>query len=278
MLNIYWLDNFFFWLEKQTNRKNYVYYLVFILVTLSLFLATPKYSEWYNRHQVADVKSESNSTNIERKKNTIDVLNQVNVPSNKAIAPIPTEKINFNLTIRFLIEILKIKLGYLYILHFLIGPVLLFLIYYLAIKILDNPVSATFLTAGLVFIYFGRACFVDGAASPVGWAFLFLILALSVNRAWLIFTFALIATLTDERAFISLPIVFLFHCFTREYSENSGFSTLILKKRACIAIIASIITYMVLRLSLSLLFNIHNQYAIYSNLFYFNILNSGFGI
>src|SRR5690606_17619394 len=75
-----------------------------------------------------------------------------------------------------------------------------------------DPNAATWITAGLAFLYFGRAGFHDLEHLWFdGFAFFFLIMAMHARRPIAILLWSTAAAWTDERAFMALGIVFLFH-------------------------------------------------------------------
>ena len=286
-MNILWLNNFFFWLEKRSASKYYVYWLTLILLCLSLFFATPKYGEWFNRRDATKLHWENHLANTLKLPVASDDLTPIsdsltrsNQPSGTVTNQNPDQaKKVFRLTVPLIIKIFHLKPITTYLIRFILGILLIILLYRLSYKIVKDPVSATLLTSGLVFISFGRTCFVDGATSFNGWAYLLMILALSYKNPLLVFSFSILAAWTDERVLFALPIVILFHQINTEGSSKFDFRHLVSLNRSSIGVITAIAGYIILRFTLSAAFNfqIPHEERI-SRIFHNNILHMGLGL
>jgi hypothetical protein len=286
-MNIPWLNDIFTWIRKQSESKFYPYILTIILVFMSLLFATPKYNEWLNRRTETNLRWEKSiSKSGEQSESSIPNKQSPGKPSNIKPVGDATGLTNhelsrkvFRITVPLVIKVLRLKPMTTYLVRFLLGVLLIFLFYRLSDKILHDPAGATFVTAGLVFIYFGRACFVDGATNFNGWAFLFLILTLLYKNPLLIFSFSTLAAWTDERAFLALPIVMIFHQVNSESSEQFEWKKMVRLKPAFYSGLAAIIGYIIIRFLLSTFFhfNTPGQERI-ATLFYFQLHNVGFGL
>ncbi len=92
------------------------------------------------------------------------------------------------------------------------GILLFFFGYKLALQVMRDRVTAVFTASALAFTYFGRAAFFDvGFLWFDGIAYFLLLMAMYAPRGWQVFLFALAAAWTDERAFMALSVVMLFH-------------------------------------------------------------------
>jgi hypothetical protein len=118
----------------------------------------------------------------------------------------------FRLSVPVLVRLFHLNALAVMLAQFALGFALLLAAYHLALRILKDAVAATFIAAGMAFLYFGRACFTElYYATFDGWGYCFLILALFFRNRGAVFLCASLAAWTDERACLSLPIVMLFH-------------------------------------------------------------------
>jgi hypothetical protein len=147
-----------------------------------------------------------------------------------------------------------------YVLKCLVGILLIVQVYRLSNRLLHDNVASTFVAAGLVFIYFGKACFL-ATATYDGLAFFCLITAMLTKRSWLIFLLCTFAAWSDERAFLALPIVFLFHQMNTHTKYTTLFRKLTAFNSAAIAVIVTAAAYIALRIFLTLQYNLHTPTA-----------------
>ncbi|MEY3051613.1 MAG: hypothetical protein RLY31_1398 [Bacteroidota bacterium] len=97
-------------------------------------------------------------------------------------------------------------------LQYVCGLLLFLFGYRLARRVLTDDVAAVFFTAAMAFTYFGRAAFYDvGYLWFDGIAYFLLLMAMYARMGWSVFLFATAAAWTDERAFMALSVVMLFH-------------------------------------------------------------------
>jgi len=246
-MNIPWLNNIFTWIENKSKNKYYVIYLTIILVFATLFLATPKYL-YYIQNPSKFEMANWNAVMM-KSHNLLDPLTSFPAISHAA-------KKVFRLTVPLVIKIFHLDPFKTYILQFFIGIFLIFLIYKLALKILKDAVSSTFLAAGLVFIYFGRACFEDVISAFDGWAYFFIVCAMLFKNPFIIFSLCSLAAWTDERGLIALPIVILFHQANADKIEKFDFKNFFKFNLSSIGVIAAIIFYFLLRFFLMYHYNL----------------------
>lgn len=155
----------------------------------------------------------------------------------------------FRLTVPLIVRVLHLDLFSTLAVQYALGLLLLVLCYRHARILLDDPVPATFLATGLAFIYFGKACFVDTVFLWFdGWAYLFLVLALMRRRIAEVVLWSTLAAWTDERAFLALPIIYLFHQMERQHgSAPLRFRDLLIPGRSGLGVLAAMAAYLALR-------------------------------
>ena len=252
------------WIGERAKSKFYVLQLTILLVLMSLFLAAPKYDLWIK--DVNATKSYKEVGNLKdnikyhwdvvmmKSRNLTDPLNQIDQKTH-------ARNTVFRLTIPLIIKIFHLTPVTTYILQFLIGIFLIYLLYQLAFSILGDPVSATFLTTGLAFIYFGRCAFVDVFTQFDGWAYFFLIAAMVVRNPFLIFALSTMAVWADERAGFALSIVFLFHHLDFKESKSITFKNLFRLNFSSFSVIVALLCYFALRYYLSVRYDMHYSMA-----------------
>jgi hypothetical protein len=238
------LSNFYRWIENKSLRKSYPFYLTLTLICISLFLAFPRYDQ-YNYNPVAwDV------TMLKAK----DLTNSLTtIPPESFMA-----KKVFRLTVPVFIRVFHLNRVGVIVLQGFLGFLLLFYSYKLANRILGDAPSATMVTAGIAFIYAGRACFSDIAYTHFdGWAYFFILMTLYNRNLFVIFLFATMAAWIDERGLLALIFPILFHQVEASKDKNFGLLTLIRPARSSVAILLAVAGYIALRLYLTHAYNMH---------------------
>jgi hypothetical protein len=258
-MNISRVNLFFDWIEKKSRSKYYVVYLTSLLVILCLFFVTPNYNKWIhdlNAPPVILTDSISRSQLVDNLKYNWDV---VMMKSRNLLDPLTSidqttspRNTVFRLTVPLVIKVFGLSPLTTYIVQFLLGSLLISLFYKLSNRILKNAVAATFLTAGLVFTYFGRACFISMGFD--GWDYLLLILTMSFKKPVTVFFFATLTAWTDERAVIALAIPFVFHQID---SGKFNFRNLLAIRSPNYGLISAVIGYILLRSFLTFQYNMH---------------------
>jgi hypothetical protein len=258
-------SSLFSWIERKSTVKNYPIYLVLILVCVSLFFAFPRYDLYENTSPNWDV------TMLKSK----DLTNNL---SHIAPDSFLAKKV-FRLTVPVTIKLFHLnRIGVLAI-QFVLGILFLLYAYKLTKRVFKDAVSATFLVAGLVFLYCGRTCFTELSYTWFdGWAYFFLLMALYNKNIFPVFLFATLAAWTDERAFIALPIVILFHQINSNKPHRFKFKGLIGLNPSSIAVIAAMGGYIGLRLFLASAYNMHTPKELAnSGVLERNIIHTSFG-
>lgn len=154
----------------------------------------------------------------------------------------------FRLSVPVLIGLLHLKPFGAMVLQYVVGYLLIHFIYRLSRRVLQDPVSATYLTAGMTFLYFGRTAFVDVQHLWFdAFAYFFLVLAMYARSSWSIFLFATAAAWTDERAFMALGIVHFFHQLAQKNSGPVRMLDLLRPGKNGMFVLLSIAVYLALR-------------------------------
>ena len=186
------------WILQRSDSRYFPFLLATALAFTSMFLAMPKWmkhNEDSKPWQVVKLKSDDLT-------NTLDHLEPGSWLAKKV----------FRLSVPAFMKLTGAPPLAVLALQFLCGFLLLAFCYKLAEEMLADKVSSVFITAALAFTYFGRAAFYDAMFLWFdGFAYFLLLMALYCSRPWLIFLFASMAAWTDERAFIGLSIIMLFH-------------------------------------------------------------------
>lgn len=235
----------YYWVENKANDKYYPFYLSFFLTLCCWFFA-------YNNIHNLDLNSASWEIVTLKSNDITNSLNHIDPYSWLA-------KKVFRLTIPVIMKICHLSPAGVLVLQFIVGFFLFVYNYKLSYKIIKDSVSATFITGGLSFLYFGRAAFYDINHTWFdGFSYFFIIIALYSNSIYIIFTSSFLAAWTDERAFVSLSIVLLFHQLKKEkFNHKLHFKHLIKLNRQSISVLSAIVLYITIRQILSFYFNMH---------------------
>lgn len=129
----------------------------------------------------------------------------------------------FRLSVPVLVRVFHLNAAGVMAAQFALGFLLLIVGYNLSLRLVKDAVAATFIAAGMAFLYFGRTCFTElYYATFDGWGYCFLILTLYFRNRAAVFLFASLAAWTDERAFLVLPTAMLFHQMTGPRTDQAG--------------------------------------------------------
>lgn len=245
------INAFFLWIESKAKEKYFLPKLIFFLVLLSLFFATPKFFFYIqNSHNVLHVWSAYQF----KADHLTSSLTQYQQVSHEA-------KLVFRLTIPILIKIFGLNFITAYLLKFILGVLSIMLFFKITDKLLNDKVSATLLSAGLVFIYYGRSGFIVYPTFDEI-AYFFILLALYVRNPWVIFCCCSVAAWTDERSFLVLPIVIIFYQIyesklVQENSNTLGSKNILRANKTSLAALAAIVFYVAVRLFLTFQYDMH---------------------
>jgi hypothetical protein len=132
-----------------------------------------------------------------------------------------------------------------------IGFAFLALVLRLGRRETGDRVSAFFLAASLAFGYVGKAGFVDLFCWFDGWAYFFLLAALAMRGPLAVFLLASLAAWTDERAFIALGLVTVWHLLPAPGEDPRRVP------QEAAAVVAAALGYVVLRAGLAAAFSLY---------------------
>ncbi len=237
------IDSFFSGIENKAKSNYFSFKLAFLLMTISWILVFPKWPTLihdYVTWQTVFLKSR-------------DLTNSLT-----HIEPFwgHAKKV-FRLTVPVLIRLFSLNVYSVLFIQSIIGYLILVLCFELSNRIVIDKVQAVLFTSGIAFTYFGRVAFFDVNYTFFdAFSYFFLLLAMYNNNLFLIFIFSSMAAWNDERGFLALGIVFLFHFFSKRNFEKVNSLSLRLSPQ-CIGILSSIFTYIILRVFLSWKFNMH---------------------
>ncbi|HPS26935.1 MAG TPA: hypothetical protein PK269_04935 [Bacteroidales bacterium] len=238
------VKKFYDWVEIKSSIKFYPFYLALFLVICSVVFVWPRY-DLINTHSVA-----WNTVIIKSK----DLTNSLTyIPSGSWLA-----KKVFRLTVPVIMKVTHLTPIGIFILQSILGYLLIVFSYKLCYRILKDSVSSTFIAAGIIFLYFGRASFYDFFCCWFdGFAYFFIIMAFFCRNSIGIFLFSTLAAWTDERAFIALSIVFLFHQIIDISKSPIKLKHLIALNNKSLAVIFAMAFYLILRLFLQIKYGMH---------------------
>ena len=264
MMTLSICGNLFAWVERKTHSRHYPLYLTITLVCISLFLAFPRYDRHWNSvsWETTFLKADDLTNNLQQ------------IPPDSYLA-----KKVFRLTVPVIIHVLHLNRTAVLAIQFIIGVLLLYFAYQLALRIMHDPVSATLFTAGLTFLYCGHTCFTEITYTWFdGWAYFFLLMACYFKRFLPVFLFATLAAWTDERALIILPITVLFHQIDTKDPQRFRYQRLLTLNKSSIAVFSALGVYALVRTWLSHRYHMYtpNQGAGFMDLKK-NILHNSFG-
>lgn len=230
--------------ERKAQIKFYPFYLAFFLVCCSLFFSYPQI-------QFFDAHSHSWETTKLKSNDITNSLTSADPSSNNA-------KKVFRLTVPLIMKWLHLSPLGIIILQCFLGFFIFVYSYKISLSILGDVVSATFITASIAFLYFGRVAFFDINRTWFDtFAYFFLLMAIYSQTITGIILFSTLAAWTDERAFIALGIVFLFHHLKKKSYQKTRFKDVISINKEGLAVILSISLYLIVRMVLTLKYNMH---------------------
>lgn len=242
------INPIFNWIEDKAQIKYYAFYLALFLMLCSWFFAAPRFL-------VLDSSQVAWQTIILKSNDLTNTLDHLPAGGNNA-------KKVFRLSVPVIMRLARLSpLAVIFIQTF-IGYLLYILCFKLTFRILKDNVSATLLTAGIAFLYFGRVAYFDINYTWFDtFAYFFLILALYSKNNFVIFLWSSLAAWTDERAFMALSIVFIFHHLKDKGKQKLNFKYLLKFNKASIAVLVAMILYLSLRLFLTYKFDMRTPTA-----------------
>lgn len=247
MIPVSILTNTYDFIGTKSNDKYYGYKLALLLFLLACFFSTPNVFLFF----LQDNLSSAWNTVIFKSNNLTSSLSHIDPYSWQA-------KKVFRLTIPLLIKLFNLPPYIIVLLQIFVGYLIFLFSYKLAFRISKDSIQATFFTAGIAFLYFGKASFFEFKATWFdGFSYFFIIMAMWSRGVLGIIIFSTLAAWNDERGFMALSLVFLFHYFDNIGLEKISFRNFLNFKKNTIAVFAAIFFYIVGRLIMSNLYNMH---------------------
>jgi len=257
------------YIERRSSEKNYVFKLALVLMCLSWMFATPIVLLFFLKDQmpfaweVVMQKSQNLTSNLEQ------------------LAPgLWLSKKVFRLTIPVLINLMYLNPTIVILFQIAAGYLTSVFSYKLSFRLLKDPVQATFLTAGLAFLYFGRAayfeydyCWFDA------FSYIFILLAMQNTNAVLVFLFSFMASWNDERGFIALFVVLLFHQFENLNDSKIYIRDVFKINKRVAAVLGAAVLYVAIRLFLSMQFDMHTplngaNFHVFNRTYYYFLIGN----
>jgi hypothetical protein len=133
--------------------------------------------------------------------------------------------------------------------RFFMQGVLIVCVVVAAFKVCGDRLAALALSLAVMGTYAGTSVWRDTCRWFDNCAHAFLALALAVRNPWLVSGALILAAFTDERALLVVPLIYLYHHF-----QDNG-------RRTRLGVLASVPAYMLLRLVLGHVYNLHTPIA-----------------
>ncbi len=234
--------------ERKSKTKFYDYRYAALLFFISMIFALPEVLLYFKGE--SSLHNTGWETVILKSKDLTNNLSHVDPYLWKS-------KKVFRLTIPVIMKVFNLTVTNIVILQILIGYFFFLFSFRLSKDILGDSVQATFFTFGLAFLYLGRASLFEyGNAWFDGFSYFFLLLALYSKNIFSVFTFSMLAAWNDERAFLGLSLVFLFHYFQTYQIDKPSYWNITNINKSAIFVIIAMFAYLLIRY---MLFSIYNM-------------------
>ncbi len=234
-------------IEKKSHEKYYIYKLALLLVLTSCFFSNPQILLFFFENKLPSAWE----TILLKSKDLTNNLSHIDPNTWQA-------KKVFRLTIPIIIKLFHLPPYAIIILQIIIGYLTYVFTYKLAIRIFKDSVHATLFTSTFAFLYCGRASFFEYYYTWFdGFSFFFLLMTMYYRKIYGIFIFSMLAAWNDERAFIALSLVLLFHFFENKDSAKIVYEELFSINKKVTTILISMILYLITRLILTNHFGMH---------------------
>jgi len=189
-------------LDRALGGPRWMLRATIALVLLSLFLHFP--SCQHLRQHLSGEHPEENWTNIERQRDAL-------LSPHAHLEGSRLDKTTFRLTVPAVAKVLQLGPLGIYVLQFLLGLALVWLLLSVAYRHTGDRVTAALFAAMVVCAYAGSAAFFDTWGHLDAFAYFLLALALAARRAPVVFLAVFLAALTDERGLVASAFVLLYH-------------------------------------------------------------------
>ena len=236
-------DPIYKYIERKSATKFYPFIVAMLLSIISLALCYPKFQAYANDGAWDAIQLKSH-----------DLTNSLKTfPPDTWMA-----KKVFRLVVPLIIRITHFGKEQIFVLQYIVNYFMIVFCYKLSRRIVEDAVAATFIVAGVMFVFFGRAGYNDFLFLWYdSFAFFALILAMYSRNVFLIFLLCSISAWTDERGFMALSMVYLFHQLSRDSAGRFDFSSFIKIKSQGAAVLLSVVAYLVIRMLLMKVYGMH---------------------
>ena len=164
-------------------------------------------------------------------------------------------KMACRITVPLLMNILHLPPVYVFLLQFIFGILMYFVIISLLYRITDDFVVTVLLSLGLSCTYFGSAFMNDFRPYLDSFSYGILILMFIASNNFFIVLLTIAGAFNDERFILALPIVILWHfCQKQEIKPSTSWLTILhlsLKNKKILSILAGLFFYFFIRLFIS---------------------------
>lgn len=234
------------WLEKISSGRYFAHGLSLMLLLMSWFFVSPVAFKFFTHPlpyawDTILLKASDLTNNLEH------------------IAPSSWRaKKVFRITIPVLIRLTKFSPAFVVLMQIICGYAIYFFSYRLVHRITGDAIQAVWATCAMAFLYFGRAAWFEFEATWFdGFSYFFLLMAMYQGSVWGIFLFSTMAAWNDERAFMALSLVFLFHFVSTKGEEKTSLKNLFSLNKQTLAAAAAIVAYLLTRLFLTVFYHMH---------------------
>jgi|GEM_PF-827324 len=165
----------------------------------------------------------------------------------------------FRLTVPAIAKVFHLSSTGILVVNVFIGIAILYLVISLTIKITGDQVVAFLMAIAVAATYIGKCAFGDFYPLFDQWAYFFLLLSMCFSSPVLVFFSAFLASWTDERGLLALFFVYFFWKYFTSPIQSLKFSSFFKFDKYSVAIIASVVSYTILRLFLKYYYSLNHH-------------------
>ncbi len=226
------------WCALKLSNKYWAVIIVLTTLVISLFASFPSYQSFN------EILTENRPVEVSQQISNLGSYWNTNIGRNTA----------FRITVPIIANLLRLNLTGTYILQFLAGILIFYLVARIAERESGSRVVAFFITLSVGGIYAGVSSFWEFRSKYDGIAILFLLIALWSKSFWVILPSILLASFTDERAILASSFVFLWW-FSQKYDAKKSWFKAFLNVQTLSVIIALVI-HLIIRLVITNMYHV----------------------
>ncbi len=175
-------------------------------------------------------------------------------------------KLSLRLSIPVMANLLHLNVFELFIIQNLLGVLFFYLSFQLVFRISENLTFAIFTTLSFAFIYIGRSFIIDLNPWFDGYPFIAILLCMVIGNPVALFFLSFFSMFCDERALIIMPLVIVWNILVKD----TGFTLRnLLLSRSTIVLISSMMLYLIVRQSVSYIYDLSTPREGISHLIFF---------